>query len=151
MARAQWYGVGTPYARCRRGVTLVEVMAASVIFLMAAMGAFAHFHYARARLSIQSHRRTAAEIAQSRMEELRTVDYRSLRSHKETDQEVLLDNITGFRSTDAVKPFSNCYEVTVTVRWPENRSDQTVQLVTYISRRTKAWNDTIVPGTWEEE
>lgn len=139
MAGTERRYAGSLRTRCQRAVTLVEALVASIIFLMAAMGAFGHFHYARSRLNLQSHRRTAAEIAQSRMEEMRTVSFDQLPDYAELATEVTIDNISGSRDTavddidedeDSTADFRR---ITVTLSWIENGNDHQVELLTLVA------------------
>ena len=117
-------------------MTLVEVMVATILFLIAVVGVFAHLTYGRVALNIQMHRRSAAEIAHSRLEELRTAPYDDLVSYAETDAEVGLDGLTAVRDTvvedvDEDEDEETDYRrVTVTVTWTENGADHDVELVT---------------------
>lgn len=71
--------------RRRRGATLVEVMIASVILLVMALGSTAFMYHGRAEIGIQRNRRVAVDVSNSRLEELRASNY------------------------DAVKPLANGY------------------------------------------
>ena len=72
----------------QRGATLIEAMVASIVFLIGAMGVMGYLAYGRASLRSEGRSRIAAEVAHSRIEELRTVAYDSLSAYVETDTAV---------------------------------------------------------------
>lgn len=59
----------------RRGAALVEVMTATILLGILAIGAASSLHYARGMAGIQKNRRTAMEIAGGRLEEVRASAY----------------------------------------------------------------------------
>ncbi len=124
----------------RRAFTLVEVVVALVLLAVGVLGALAFFSAGTSFLSVQNHKRTAAEIAYSHQEELRTASFDALPSQQEDDQEVQIDALAGLRDTvvedvDEDQDGTVDYrKVTVTVSWLENQRDQRVEVVTLRSR-----------------
>lgn len=117
-----------PIKKTERAATLIEAMVAVVVFSIAAMGLFAHITYSRNALSIENRRRSVAEIAQSRLELLRTVPYTSLPGYAEEGTAVDVESVegntlAGTRTTtvddvDADEDGTSDYRVlTVTVWW----------------------------------
>ena len=131
------------YYRGRRkstaGVSLVEVMASCTIFITASLGAFACIVYGTSTLNVENHRRSAVEVAHSRMETLRTAVFSNLPSLAETDTAVTIDEISGTRDTVVAAIDENSddtidyYTVTVSVAWSERGATQSVELVTLFS------------------
>ena len=134
----------TPFrlTRQRRGLralTLVETVVALVVFAVGALAAFSYYSHSRIILNMEARRRIATEIAQSRIEEMRTVAFDDLLSYQEVEQAVELAGVAGSRGTviedideddDGVVDYS---EVTVGVTWQENGAAREVMLVTYRS------------------
>jgi len=124
----------------RSAFTLVEVLVAMIVLAVGALGALALYAVGATLLNVENHKRTAAEIAYSRQEELRTVSFDGLPSYQEDDQAVEIDALPGLRDTlvedvDEDQDGTVDYrKVTVTVSWLENQRDQQVQVVTLRSR-----------------
>ncbi len=123
----------------RSALTLVEVAVAMVVFLAGILGAFTYFSYSQISLNMDSRYRIAAEIAQSRVEELRTTSFDLLPSSAEEGYAVDMSPIAGSRDTvvedidedgDALVDYR---KVTVTVVWVEHGRNQEVELITYRS------------------
>ncbi len=64
------YGERQPVATARRGATLVEVMLASMVLAVLALGGGAFVYRSRAEIALQKSRRVAVELANARLEEL---------------------------------------------------------------------------------
>jgi Tfp pilus assembly protein PilV len=126
---------GTPSA----AASLVEVMVASIVLLVGVLGAFTYFVYSRSSLNVEAHRRIAAEIAHSRLEELRAVSFGSLPSCGEQNQAVPIEALPGYRDTLVEDVDENSdgtvdyRKVTVKVRWVEGSRSREVSLVTFRS------------------
>ena len=127
------------YRRERAG-SLVEVIMSLVILTAGVLGGLAFFYHSRSSLNLESRRRTAAEIAHARLEELRTVAFDDISLYAEDDFEVEVEGITGYRDTvtedidensDSTVDYNR--KVTVTVSWPGNNLNQEVELVTFRS------------------
>ena len=120
----------------RGGYSLLEVVAAFVVLTIGVIGCFGFFTHGAIMLNVENHRRTAAEIAHSRQEVLRTVAPASLPSYAEDDYAVDIDGLAGERDTviadvDEDEDEEVDYRrVTVTVSWPEKGTTQAVSLVT---------------------
>ena len=120
------YGRGhSGRGRGSRGVGLVEVMVSCTIFVTASLGAFACIVYGTATLSVENHRRTAMELAHSRMETVRASAFSEMLSRAETDTAVTIDDVSGTRDTvvaaidDDADETTDFYRVTVGVEWAE--------------------------------
>ena len=62
----------------RAGTSLVEIMIASVVLAVLALGVAASMEHSRSKSMMQRQRRTAAEVANGRMEALRAAIYTDL-------------------------------------------------------------------------
>ena len=126
-----------------KGFTLTELLVASIIFIIGAIGTLAYFFYSQSRINLEGHRRTALEISQSRIEFLKTVPYNELTLYEEKDPgtEVEIDGIWGRRITliedvadpEDDNPDTDYKRISVIVRWFENKRIHEVGLVTLIS------------------
>ena len=131
-----------PQSACRHqaAYTLIEMIVAVTVFAVAALGAFGTFTIGTIFLNVENHKRTAAEIAYSRQEELRTVSFPALPSWQEEDSAVNIDHLSGARDTlvedvdENVDGTVDYRAVTVRVNWMENGRDQEVELATFRSR-----------------
>ncbi len=118
------------------GASLLEVMVASVVLLAGTLGAMAYLGHGQVALLRQGHSRLAAQVAHSRLEELRTVRYNVLETHGEEDTPVQLASLTGWRTTEIVAVDENedglidYKKVRVVVSWPVGDLTQEVELVT---------------------
>ncbi len=65
--------------RRRAGATLVEVMVASVVLAILALGVAASMALARGKTNVQRDHRSALELANARMEELRAAGYNEVK------------------------------------------------------------------------
>ena len=81
----------------QKALTLIETTIAMVVFLAGVFVAFTYFSNGQILLKAAKHRRIGLEIAQSRIEELRTVAFDDLYDHEEDDTEVDIGGITGKR------------------------------------------------------
>ncbi|MDA0321962.1 MAG: prepilin-type N-terminal cleavage/methylation domain-containing protein [Verrucomicrobia bacterium] len=74
-AGTSWFRDRSRDASRRDGATLVEVMVASVILLVMALGSTAFMYHSRANIGIQRNKRVAVDVANSRLEEVRASNY----------------------------------------------------------------------------
>lgn len=65
--------------RSRRGATLIEILVACLILAVVAVGTAACLYLSQGATAVQRNRRTATELAGSRLEELRTAPYDSIK------------------------------------------------------------------------
>lgn len=120
----------------RAGTSLVEVLVATMLFLLAVLGVFGHLTYGRIQVNLEMRRRYAAEAAHSRLEVLRTAPYDGLHAYAEEQTPVDLDGIVGSRTTvvDDVDEdgdgATDYRSLAVTITWPENGTDHELRLVT---------------------
>lgn len=127
---------GPPRSARLRGATLLEVMIASLVFLAGSLGAMAYLGHGRIGLLRQGHARLAAQVAHSRLEELRTVRYADLEDFAENGTAVALGGIAGQRVTQITPVDENGngtvdYKLAqVTVSWQMGDLTQEVNLVT---------------------
>ena len=88
-----------PLCRClsaaRAGGTLVEVMVSCLILAVIAVATAACLYYAREQTSVQRNRRTAMELANSRLEEIRGAPYSDVSPSSHNYDTNFLDRMSG--------------------------------------------------------
>jgi prepilin-type N-terminal cleavage/methylation domain-containing protein len=108
---------------CRRGVTLVEVMVASVVLTITLLGFLASFDVARRSENLSANTFDGIHQARSILEELRTVGYYaselSLGTHSVSNGFYVVSNNTDFAQTK---------DVYLTLRWVEPGGSRTASL-----------------------
>ena len=124
-----------------KGFSLVEIIVSTLIFIIGIFGTLAYFFYSQTNLNVERHRRTATEIAQSRIEFLKTVAYSNLNNYNENGTTINIDEIQGKRITiiedindpDDIDSNPDYKKITVKVVWFENKKNNEVVLQTIIS------------------
>lgn len=124
-----------------KGYSIVEVLVAILILIIGILGILSYFFFSQTNLNLERHRRTALQIAQSRIEYLRTVSYNNLMNYIENGTNVNIDEIVGKRITiieDVNDPedgdiLSDYKKITVKVVWFENKRNNEVMLQTIIA------------------
>jgi Tfp pilus assembly protein PilV len=127
-----------------KGFSLVEVIVSILIFIVGIFGTLAYFFYSQTNLNVERHRRTATEMAQSRIEFLKTVSYSNLNNYNENGTNINIDEIQGKRMTiiedidDPDDPYAtdtkpDYKKITVKIIWFENKKINEVVLQTIIS------------------
>ena len=122
----------------RRGMTMVEVMIAAVILVIALIGTSSSFVNGRRQLINQQFYRAAAQIASQKLEELKATGY-ELIPIGTTQDSVSFNGLTFNRQTvtqlisaptaETPKP---CKRVAVTISWSVVTDQHQARLVTYI-------------------
>ncbi|MCM8771620.1 MAG: prepilin-type N-terminal cleavage/methylation domain-containing protein [Candidatus Omnitrophica bacterium] len=123
------------------GYSLVEILVSILILTIGIFGTLYYFFYSQTNLNLERHRRTALQIAHSRIEFLRTVNYNNLMDYVENGVEVDIDEIKGRRFTiieDINDPEDadtnpDYKKITVKVVWYENKRNNEVVLRTLIA------------------
>ncbi|MCM8785456.1 MAG: prepilin-type N-terminal cleavage/methylation domain-containing protein [Candidatus Omnitrophica bacterium] len=124
-----------------KGFSLIEIIVSILIILIGVFGTLTYFFYSQINLNLERHKRTALQIAQSRIEFLKTVNYNNLENYIENGTNVNIDEITGKRITlieniidtedgDNVPDYK---KITVKVIWHENKRNNEVNLQTIIA------------------
>jgi len=127
------------FDRRRHGTSLVEVMLAVLILIIAVMGVSSTYVSGRRELVNQRYYQAAAQLAVQSIEELKATGYAGI-SEGEREEELTVNGLTYVRntqteltatpSTQVPKP---CKKVTVTITWSLAGGDQhEARLVTYI-------------------
>jgi Tfp pilus assembly protein PilV len=126
--------------RRRDGTSLVEVMLAVLILVIAVMGVSSTYVTGRRELVNQRYYQAAAQLASQSIEELKATGYAGI-SEGEEEEEFTVNGLTYVRttlteltatpSTEVPKP---CKKVTVTIRWSRlgGGNQHEARLVTYI-------------------
>ena len=125
--------------RQRRGISLVEVMLAVLILVIAVIGVSSSFVSGRRFVVSQRQYQVAAQIASQRFEELKTLGYDNI-EEGEDEEEISFEGQTYLRQTqiemteepsaEVPKP---CKKVTVIIEWSlYGRDRHQANLVTYI-------------------
>jgi prepilin-type N-terminal cleavage/methylation domain-containing protein len=123
----------------RGGMTLIEVMVAITILMIALIGTSSMYVSGRRYVGSQQKYQVAAQLASQRLEELKAVGYPGI-TVGETEEELSVCGLnckrysrielTAEPTADFPKP---CKKVTVVVVWPgAAQEDREVKLVTYI-------------------
>ncbi|MDD5063456.1 MAG: hypothetical protein PHQ35_01675 [Phycisphaerae bacterium] len=112
--------------------TLVEVMTAILITMVAITGSSFLFVFGKSDISLQKHYRAATYLAAQKLEELKAGDYASIPAGTTTDGPIALDDASYNRSVNTVSagPYK---EVTVTVSWLHGNKSRDVTIVTCIA------------------
>ncbi len=107
-------------SRCQNGVTLVEVMVAAFILLIAFAGLTQIYTRGRTQIDLEENRRKATSVAQARIEAIR-------RTHDYDDLINLDDRITSFvvdgqtfqisHNVTVDSPETHSTEIQITVSW----------------------------------
>jgi Tfp pilus assembly protein PilV len=126
--------------RRRHGTSLVEVMLAILILIIAVIGVASTYVSGRRELVNQRYYQAAAQLAAQSIEELKASDYAAI-GEGEEEEELTVNGLTYVRSTkteltaapstELPKP---CKKVTVTITWSlvGGEDQHEARLVTYI-------------------
>lgn len=90
--------------RARAGTSVVEIMIASVVLAVLALGAAASIEKTRVGTTQQRNRRTALEMANSRLEQLRQAAYTQVRPASQNYNVYYLSNTGGTWSSFSTDP-----------------------------------------------
>ena len=123
----------------RRGVSLIEVMIAAAILVIALIGTSATYVSGRKQIVDQKYYRAAAQLASQKFEELKASGYAVI-NVGEQEEEISVEGLrymvqtrielTATPSVNIPKP---CKRATVTISWSLHENDQhEARLVTYI-------------------
>jgi len=134
---------GKPSIRHRRGVSLIEILVAVFIFLVAVIGIIPVISSTLTGSREANQRAIAAALAQEKLEELRNSEYDSIASGQDVNDQgdpVGLDEYGNeggiyYRSWEVEDgaPMVGAKTVTVTVTWTEHRVN-TYEMSTIIAR-----------------
>jgi type II secretory pathway pseudopilin PulG len=137
--RRQKTNLITAVSRLALGSTLIEVMLAIAILIIAIFGTSTSFVTGRKQIVGQQHYRAAAHLASQKIEEIKATAYPDV-NEIEDDEELEMYgwtyhrhtkiNLTATPTADLPKP---CKKVTVTIGWTGSAGDaHEVKLVTYV-------------------
>ncbi len=118
----------------KKGVTLIEVMVAILIFMIVMLGGLVFFSYGRTHISYSNHQRIALELTKEKIELWKADDY----SHIVNENEPVI-SLGGYqfnRSTviNAGTGGGTYTNVTVTTSWQQAGITYSVQLLTIIAQ-----------------
>jgi type II secretory pathway pseudopilin PulG len=125
--------------RKEAGSTLIELMLAIAIMIIALLGTSSTYVSGRRQIVSQRYYQAAAQLASQKLEETKAAGYTGL-AEGEEDEELSLFGLTYQRhtaieltaepSTEVPKP---CMKVTVTIQWTGTAGDQhEAEFVTYV-------------------
>jgi len=120
------------FKKHQKGMTLVELMVAMIIFVIGMIGGLTYFFYGRGHISLSQHRRVALQLASQKIEDLKATTYINVICGSDN---VTIDNMSYTRSwvVNPDPPVAGSYtEVTLSVSWDQGTTQQ-VQLVTIIA------------------
>ena len=117
----------------RRGLTLLEMMLALVVFAVGSVSAMELFHRAQLGSTDGEEVLIAVQLAQRRLEEIRNTAYSSLASESKAS----VSSPSGFsqfsRQVTVTTPYTNLKQLVVTVSWTAPGGETNVALQTYRS------------------
>jgi Tfp pilus assembly protein PilV len=120
------------------GLTLVEVMLAIAILIIALVGTSLMYASGRRFLVGQQHYRMAVQLASQKLEQLKASGYDNI-AEGEEEREFLIDGLTYLRHTQVeltADPTADmpmpCKKATVTTVWSSGADQHETQLVIYI-------------------
>lgn len=116
----------------KKGVTLLEVLAALVIFTVGVVAVVGLFAEGLAAGVDAENTTIAATLARQRLEELRNLDFDT---GIVSEAKAGVEGFTGFqRQVTVIAPQTDLKQVTVTTYWTAKGGEVTVPLTTYLSR-----------------
>lgn len=118
----------------KKGVTLVEVMVAIIIFTIVMLGGFVFFFYGRSHISLSNHQRMALELTKEKIEICKASGYASVQDQNESS--ISLGGIQFSRNTSVVERTGSggiYKEVIVATSWLERGNLDDVELSTIIA------------------
>lgn len=136
-----------------QGFTIIEVMVAAVILLLAYFGAAQYTSRSREQMDLEENRRTAGGIARARLEALRRSEsFDTLPALADRDTVYVVENRSYTVSHNVLTgvPESDAATVSVTVSWTKRVGSQMVPralTLATIFGRSIPWDDTGGGGT----
>lgn len=118
--------------RDERGFTLIEVVMATSILVVALIPILLMFNTGVKATNKANYHSVALSLAQERVEQLRDSNYNDITSA--TDAAITIDLATFNRTLTVTEPESNLKQIIVTVSWTDLDQSQSVSLTTYRSR-----------------
>lgn len=118
-----------PTVRDERGFTLIEVMAAATILVVALIPILLMFITSSKSTAKADYHSVGLNLAQARLEELRDVPYASVVSVN--DPAIIVDGKTFARTVTVTTPETNLKQVVVVVSWTDAAGARSVSLSTY--------------------
>jgi Tfp pilus assembly protein PilV len=116
--------------------TLIEVMTAILIVMIAITGSSFLFVTGRTQINLQKHYRAATQLATQKLEALKAGNYGSIAAGTTTDSPIALDDLSYNRSVNTGDVNAGSYKykrVTVTVSWLQGTKTRDVNMVTCIA------------------
>jgi Tfp pilus assembly protein PilV len=113
-----------------KGTSLVEVMAAILIFVMGTLGSSILFVYGRSQIALQKHYRVALELVSQSMENLKAANYADITAG-DTDESLCLEDLSYSRRTHTVV-LGTCKQIEVTVNWQQTGKVHNISAATLI-------------------
>ena len=117
--------------RNARGMTLIEVIIASLAFAIAALGSATMFSYARGQVHRQQRRREAVQLAVQALEQLKAGDYLSIQDGQ-VQQTVVLQGVSFTRTTTAADT-GTFKTLQVAIGWDQGGRRENIVLETILS------------------
>ena len=121
------------------GFTLIEAAIAILLLVIILTGGMAYFFYANSALQVANHRRIAAEMAQSTMEQIKSANYTTLAAWSGVSN-VAIGNLSGVKNISVSGDIADgqCFykQITVNITWsqPDKSVPGEVVLDTYIMK-----------------
>jgi len=119
--------------RSKKGFTLIEVLIGITVFLVFCIGIFYFFFYGQKEIDFTTHSYQAEELANQKLEEIKTMPYRDI----ENSQEILTIDGIRYRRKVVVNERGDIRmkEVKVEVSWTEGGERYKIELNTIVAPR----------------
>jgi len=117
--------------KSKKGISLVEVMAAVLISTIVIIGSSFFFVASRNQLNLQEQYRAASGLASQELEELKAGSYDDIAT-SEAEESLSLEKTSYSRSIDT-EDLGSYKKVTVTVNWGAGGKQRNVSLATLIA------------------
>jgi Tfp pilus assembly protein PilV len=121
-----------------RGMTMIEVMIAAAIIVIAVIGTMATFVSGRKFIIDQQYYREAAQLASQKFENLKADGYTKIVEGEHTEHEIFngityqIETLIEMSSAPSATIPKPCKRVTVTISWAVIKDNHKAVLVTYI-------------------
>ena len=114
-----------------KGIALVEIAVAILIFTLVIIGAYSSYVYARKQIGLRKHYRVAVQLAAQKLEELKAAGYNDIEEGG-TVENTSLEGFSYSRNTNT-EDVGLYKKIQVNVNWQQMGRVHNVNLATFIA------------------